>query len=122
ALVLMRLDLRRHSVVMRAASYIFGAGAVAISALGLGLFANPLFVARANPVEGGAIFNGLLLAYLLPGLMALLIGRLADGLRPAWYVMMLRVLAVALMFGYITLQTRRAFQGAYIHLLRRTGD
>ncbi len=122
ALVLMRLDLRRRSIVMNVASYIFGIGTVAIAGLGLGLVANPLFATRANPVEGGPIFNALMLAYLMPGLMALLIGRLADGVRPSWYVMMMRILAVGLIFGYLSLQVRRAFQGAHIHLLRVTSD
>jgi uncharacterized membrane protein len=122
ALVLMRLDLRRHSIVMNVASYIFGVVTVAIAGLGLGLLANPLFASRANPVEGGPIFNALLLAYLLPGALALLIGRLANGFRPQWYVIMMRVLAVALIFGYLTLQVRRGFQGPSIHLLRATSD
>ena len=122
ALVLMRLDLRRHSMVMHGASYLFGIVSLAISALGLGLAANPLLASRVNPIEGGAIFNGLMLAYLLPGAMALLIGRLAEGVRPRWYVMMMRIAAVGLIFGYLSLQVRRVYQGADINLLRTTGD
>lgn len=122
ALVLMRLDLRRHSQVMNVASYIFGIGTVVIAGLGLGLFANPLLAIGANPVEGGAVFNALLLGYLVPGLMALLIGRMADGVRPQWYVMMMRILAVVLISAYVTLQVRRVFQGANIHSLRVTSD
>ena len=61
ALVLMRLDLRRHSVVMNAGSYLFGILSMAISAIGLGLAANPLLVSSVNPVRAASFSTGLCL-------------------------------------------------------------
>lgn len=120
AIVLLRLDLQRHSSIFRIASYIFAIGSVLHAAFALGALHNPFFSGRA--VEGGAVFNALMLAYLIPGGLALLAGRMADGLRPRWYVMMMRIAAVALVFTYCCLQLRRAFQGPRIGLLRGFGD
>jgi uncharacterized membrane protein len=36
--------------------------------------------------------------------------------------MLMRIFAVALVFGYLTLEVRRIFQGADIHMFRRTSD
>jgi len=118
SIVLLRLDLQRHSQVFRIASYAFAIVSVAHAALSLGLFSNPLITGRR--VEGGSFINALMLAYLIPGGLALLAGRMADGLRPRWYVMMMRIAAVALVFTYSCLQLRRAFQGPAIGLHRFT--
>ncbi len=122
AIVLLRLDGGGASPVFRYASYLFGIASAAIAILGLGFAYNPLLQWRGAAISGGAFFNVLLLAYLVPGLMALLLGRMADGVRPRWYVMGARVLAMALLFGYITLQVRRAFQGPIIGFSRYTSD
>ncbi|PZF75249.1 hypothetical protein DK847_19285 [Aestuariivirga litoralis] len=81
------------------------AGAVGLSLLAL----NP--VVTGEPVPGGSIFNALLLAYLLPVPLVLLIARRLDvigwgRLKPAAHV-----LALVLLFAYVTLETKRLFQG-----------
>ena len=122
AIVLMRMDKTGGSPVFRYGSYGFGLGSVLLSLAGLGLFYNPLLAWRGTELPGGVFFNPLLLSYLLPGLMALLLGRMADGVRPRWYVMGARITAMALVFGYITMQVRRVFQGPAIGLGRYTSD
>jgi len=64
AIVLTKLDAARSSIVFRFASLGFGVLSFAYAVIGLGGFANPYF--SWQPVEGGAIFNALLIAYLLP--------------------------------------------------------
>ena len=65
----------------------------------------------SDPVRGPVVFSSLLLAYLLPGLAAIVLARIARGVRPAWYVNGISALAVLLVFGYVTLEVRHAFQG-----------
>ncbi|MFM9941660.1 MAG: DUF2339 domain-containing protein [Hyphomicrobiaceae bacterium] len=116
---LMRLDLGRANPVFRWASMIFGVLSGAIILLGLGIGHNPLFSSR-ELVGGTTVFSTLLLAYLLPGLGAVLLARAARPYRPAWYVTGIAVLAVLLIFGYVTLEVRHAFQGANLYFWRRT--
>ena len=64
-----------------------------------------------EPVAGGLVFNALLLAYLAPVPLIGLIARRLDvigweRLKPA-----AGVLALVLLFAYVTLQTKRVFQG-----------
>jgi uncharacterized membrane protein len=122
AIVLMRMDARRASPIFHYASLGFGIASGLISLFGLGLAYNPLFAWRGEALAGGVVFNPLLLSYLLPAGMALLLGRLADGIRPAWYVMGARIVAVALAFAYISLQVRRVFQGPSIGMGHYTRD
>ena len=97
------------TVVSRWASRLLLAAAAA-GAMLLSLFAfNP--VVTGEPVAGGRFFNALLLAYLAPvPLIGLIARRLHvigwERLRPA-----AGVLALALLFAYLTLQTKRLFQG-----------
>ena len=107
--VLMRMDLGRSNPVFRAASLIFGVVAAGVTLAGLGVFENPLFTSEA--VRGRVIFSSLLIAYLLPGIAAVVVARVARGVRPAWYVRGAAVLALLLVFGYVTLAVRHAFQG-----------
>lgn len=122
AIVLLRLDAGRASPIFRYGSYIFGIVSALISLFGLGFWHNPYVGIFSDHVAGGKFFNGLLLAYLLPGLMALLLGRMADGIRPRWYVMGARIVAMALIFAYLTLQVRRVFQGTAIGFYHNTSD
>ncbi|MCC0004333.1 MAG: DUF2339 domain-containing protein [Methylobacteriaceae bacterium] len=110
AIVLTRLDLRRASPVFNIASMVFGAIALAISAAGLAAVQNPFLECRA--VEGGTFFNALMLAYLLPAVLAAVLMRMSRGSRPQWYVNAAGVLSLALLFLYACLQTRRFFHGA----------
>ncbi|HEV2571332.1 MAG TPA: DUF2339 domain-containing protein [Beijerinckiaceae bacterium] len=118
AIVLTKLDAARSSIVFRFASLGFGVLSFAYAVIGLGGFANPYF--SWQPVEGGAIFNALLIAYLLPAVLAFILSLVANGVRPAWYVTTARIVAILLTFGYLTLETRRLFQGPYLGLLRNT--
>jgi uncharacterized membrane protein len=112
AYVLMRLDLGRANPVFHYASLTFGVLAAFFTIFGLGIVENPLL--SGDPIAGVPIFSSLLLAYLVPGLAAVLLARAARGVRPAWYVTGTAVLAMALLFGYVTLEVRHAFHGEAI--------
>ena len=114
AIVLTRLDATRSNPVFRFASLAFGIASFATTMIGLGLVENPLF--SNEDVEGGAFFNALLLSYLLPALLALVLSRVAVGVRPNWYLMGARIATILLIFGWLTLETRRLFRGPDIGL------
>jgi uncharacterized membrane protein len=118
AYVLMRIDLGRANTVFRFASLAFGVLSGFFALFGLGLVENPLL--NSEPVRGAPVFSSLLLAYLLPGLAALVLARGARGVRPGWYVTGAAVLALLLVFGYVTLEVRHAFQGPVLSLWRPT--
>jgi len=80
-----------------------------VTLVGLGLMENPLYT--SEPVRGPVIFSTLLIAYLLPALAAVVVARMARGVRPAWYVRGAAALALMLVFGYVSLTVRHAFQG-----------
>jgi uncharacterized membrane protein len=113
-LALTRLDLGRINPVFYVGSIAFGLVSAAITAVGLGLAANPLFV--SDPVKGPPVLSTLSIAYLLPGFAAILLARAARGSRPRWYVTTIAVLACVLVFGYVTLEVRHIFQGSDIRL------
>jgi uncharacterized membrane protein len=115
AYVLMRLDLGRHNPVYRFASVAFGVLSAAFIVFGLGITANPLL--NIERILGVPLLSSLLLAYLLPGIAAALLARASRGVRPRWYVLGAAVLAMLLVFAYVTLEVRHAFQGPIITLL-----
>ena len=117
--VLARLDLARANPVFRVASLVFGVIAALVALIGLGLVENPLF--SRDVVGGRPGFSSLTIAYLLPGLMAVLVARAARGVRPAWYVNGTAALAVLLIVGYVSLEVRHAFQGDVLSWWRPTG-
>jgi uncharacterized membrane protein len=110
--VLMRLDLGRANPVFRFASLAFGVLSALFIVFGLGIVENPLLT--GDPILGVPVFSSLLLAYLLPGAAAALLARAARGVRPEWYVRGAAVLAMLLLFGYVSLEARHAFQGTVI--------
>jgi uncharacterized membrane protein len=117
--ILIRLDVVRANPVFRAASLVFVSLSAAAALIGLGLVQNPLFT--DEPVRGAVVFSSLLLAYLLPGIAALVLARLAHrAQRPAWFVTGAAVLGLILLFGYVTLEVRHAFQGERISIWRDT--
>jgi uncharacterized membrane protein len=118
--VLMRLDLARSNPVFRWASIIAGVVAVLFAAFGLLLFENPAFLGGMR-VAGPVVFSSLFLAYLVPGLAAAFVARAGRGVRPNWYVTGLYILAGILVFTYLTLEIRHAFQGPAIAIWRSTG-
>jgi uncharacterized membrane protein len=119
AYVLMRLDLARANPVFRWASIALGVIAVLIASFGLLLIENPL-LHTGERIAGPVIFSSLLVAYLLPGLAAAFVARNARGVRPGWYVTGLYILAGVLVFFYVTLEIRHAFQGERVGLFRST--
>jgi uncharacterized membrane protein len=118
--VLARLDLTRANPVFRIASIIFGVVAAAAAFLGLGIAENPLFERQA--IIGQPWISSLALAYLLPGVMAVLVARAARETRLDWFVNMVAALAVFLLLAFITLEVRHTFQGPLIMIWRSTGD
>lgn len=120
AYVLMRLDLGRANPVFRFASLAFGVLSAVFIVFGLGIVENPLL--NSEPVLGVPVFSSLLLAYLVPGLAAVLLARASRGVRPDWYVLGAAVLAMALLFGYVTLEVRHLFQGPVIAIWKATSQ
>jgi uncharacterized membrane protein len=119
AYILMRLDLGRHNPVFRFASLAFGVLSAVFIVFGLGITANPLL--NIERILGVPLLSSLLLAYLLPGIAAALLARASRGIRPRWYVLGAAVLAILLVFAYVTLEVRHAFQGPVITLLAPAG-
>ncbi len=120
AAVLTRLRASRRPGVFRFASLAFGVVSVAVALLGLGLGANPLF--QHARIEGGALVNTLLPGYLMPAIAAYVLARLAEGSRPGWYVAGARLATIALVFAFVTLETRFVFQGADVEIGRDTSQ
>jgi uncharacterized membrane protein len=112
AYVLMRLDAAAANPVFRAFSLAFGILSALVIVLGLGIVENPLL--NSDRILGVPVFSSLLLAYLLPGVAAVVLARAARGLRPAWYVRGAAILAALLVFGYVTLEVRHLFVGDVI--------
>lgn len=118
--VLARMNLAKKNPVFDAASMIIGAGAIAFATFDLAIGTNPYITGDA--VGGGTVFSTLLVGYLLPGLAALYVARHARGSRPEWYTRAAGILAVGLIFSYVTLETRHAFQGPLIGRWNATSD
>jgi uncharacterized membrane protein len=118
AVVLIRLDAVRLDPVLRQGSLVFGGVSAAAILLGLGLAENPLFTGKL--VGGPVVFNTLVPAYLVPALAAVVLTRTARGVRPAWYVTGAAALAVLLVFAYVTLEVRHAFQGERLWIWQST--
>lgn len=120
AYVLTRMDVASANPVFRIASLIFGVISACLVAGGLLLAENPFLT--HDTVYGATIFSSLLLAYLLPGLMATLVARHARGVRPQWYVTGAAILAGLLVFAYVTLEVRHGYQGENIGFMRSTSS
>ena len=71
-------------------------------------------------MRGPVVFNPLLVGYLLPGVGAIVLTRISRGVRPAWYVSGTAALALLLLFGYVTLEVRHAFQGEQLSISQST--
>jgi uncharacterized membrane protein len=112
--ILIALDMRSPSSVLRYGSIAAGVVSVASIVLQHFLWLNPLFTEEST----GKIpfFNLLFLAYLLPAIAAGALALYARAKRPYWYAAMLGVTAAALVFAYATLTVRRLFNGEFIGL------
>ncbi|MGL4396214.1 MAG: DUF2339 domain-containing protein, partial [Hyphomicrobium sp.] len=118
--VLARLNLGRQNVVFDIASTVHGALALAFALVGLGVVVNPLF--SGDPVAGAVLLSSLATGYLLPGLAALFLSRHARSARPLWFTRAAGILAVTLIFLYVSLEVRHAFQGQMIGIGLETSD
>jgi len=89
--------------------------ALVVGGLGLGLFVNPLF---SGAVAGGALINTLLVGYALPAALFLVLAREATRherhIVPETFRLATAIAAIAFLFAFVTLETRRVFQGAVI--------
>jgi uncharacterized membrane protein len=121
SIALVQLDGRRPDPVYRIGSLIFGALTLLVSVLGLCLANNPLLDGY-EPVEGGAFFNSLLIAYLLPAILAAALSWYARATRPRWYVGAAAGLALVLQFLYMIMEIRRLFKGEDIRLGLSTSE
>ncbi len=122
AVIVVSLEVTRRSLVIRAATYVFGALGLGLAVFGLLLVSNPLFNGYGERILGGAFFNSLLVAYLLPALAALALAWRARGMRPRWFVMAANGLGFLLGALWVVLEIRRLFQGEQISFWRSTSD
>jgi uncharacterized membrane protein len=106
----------RHSEYLLGGAMAVGALALVVGVLGLGIVANPLFT--GVPVGGNAIFNNLLVGYGLTAALAFVLAREAsrrNGLRPPpAFRVAASIAAIVALFVFVTLETRRVFQGESI--------
>ncbi|MEQ1695802.1 MAG: DUF2339 domain-containing protein [Hyphomicrobiaceae bacterium] len=109
---LLQLGLGKSNPVFRIAEMVFGLISAAIVVVGLGLVENPYFSREA--VVGPPVLSSLLLAYLLPGAAAAVLARAVRPHRPGWYTGLTAVLALGLIFMYVTLEVRHVFHGEHI--------
>jgi uncharacterized membrane protein len=117
---LAKLQLGKGNTVFEVASIAFGAFSIGFATVGLLGVANPYFTNEA--IGGRALFSSLLVGYLLPGLAALFVARHARSLRPECFTRAAGILAVALIFFYVTLEVRHAFLGERISKWLGTSD
>jgi uncharacterized membrane protein len=116
AIVLTRLDFRRGDPVYRWGSLIFKIVSLGLCAVGLLLVENPLLTDDA--ILGGAVFNALILAYLLPSLMAAGLALVERRVRPRFYSLSSAILSLILFSAYVGLEIRRLFAGPELALWR----
>lgn len=110
--ILVALDMRSPSSVLRIGSLAAGVVSVAFVVAQHFVLLNPLFTDEST--GGIPVFNLLFLAYLLPAVAAGALALYARGKRPRWYSAMLGLVMAALVFVYATLSVRRLFQGEHI--------
>ena len=114
AIVLTRLDLRRSDPVYRWGSLIFRTLSLVLCAGGLLLVANPLLT--ENEIRGGALFNDLIPAYLLPAMLAAGLALIERRARPPSYSLSSAALSLLLFSAYVGLAIRRIAAGPQLAL------
>jgi uncharacterized membrane protein len=102
--------------MFRYASLGFGLLSFGATLAGLGVVQNPFFT--DEKIEGGRFLNAILLAYALPGLLALGLSRLARNVRPEWYRLGAALVALVLLFATVSLEVRHSFMDAQIGFMR----
>lgn len=114
AILLTRMDFRRADPVYRWGSLIFKIVSFFYCVVGLFILENPLFTGRA--ISGGLIFNALILAYLLPSLLAGGLAYVERDARPAYYAVTSAILSLLLQWAYVAFEIRRIFHGPSLDL------
>jgi uncharacterized membrane protein len=94
------------------ATNIFAGAAFIYAAAALGVLVNP--VISGEPIGGNAFWNVLLLAYGAPAALSAALANLTRRLRRMLLARVSSIAAILLAFAYVTLETRRAFQGPTI--------
>ena len=102
-------DVGRRSLFSIAAMAAMGVSLVSL-VLGVLTSFNPFFNATVD-VAGGFVFNSLLLAYLLPGLLLGAIAWLQQNKRPSWYLKTLGGVSLACLVAYMTTMVRFGYHG-----------
>jgi len=118
--ILIAIDRRSPSSVLRYGSMAAGMVSVAFVAVQHFLVLNPLFTDESTGQI--PVFNLLFLAYLLPAAAAGGLALYSRGKRPKWYSAMLALVAALLAFAYATLSVRRLFKGEFIGLWSGLGQ
>ncbi|TIO07465.1 DUF2339 domain-containing protein [Mesorhizobium sp.] len=118
--ILVAIDLRSPSSVLRYGSLAAGVVSVAFVVVQHFLVLNPLFTDESTGRI--PVFNLLFLAYLLPAVAAGGLALYARDVRPKWYAAMLALVAALLAFAYATLSVRRLFKGEFIGLWSGLGQ
>jgi uncharacterized membrane protein len=118
--ILIALDLRSPSPVLRVGSLIAGVVSMALVVIQHFLLLNPLFTDESTGTI--AVFDLIFLGYLLPAIAAGGLAWYARGKRPKWYSASLALIGAMLLFSYATLSVRRAFHGEFIALWRDIGQ
>ncbi len=107
------------AIYRHAATVASAIGALLI-ALGLLLRANPYL--SGERVGATPVFNMLLPGYLLTGLAAAGIALQSRGERPRWFTLGYAALSGLLLFAFISLTVRHAWQGTSLGMFRSTSD
>jgi uncharacterized membrane protein len=124
AIALIHAARMRRSRLLLSGAMAVGALALVVGVLGLGLFANPLFTGAR--IAGNAVFNTLLIGYGLVAALAFVLAREAsrrNGPRPPpAFRVAASIAAIAALFIFVTLETRRVFQGESIGFWLATSE
>ena len=107
---MMRLDDRSPSVVFRTIMQALGYLSLIMVIVMHGIIQNPLLTNESTGT--GSVFNLLMIAYLLPGIIAAIVHWMARKRRSATYVTTLEMTAWLLLSAFVALTIRRAFVGA----------
>ncbi len=97
-----------HAAPVVLAAKIFVVAALVCATAALGVLVNP--VVSGEPIGGGGLWNALLLGYAAPAALCAALASPAGAL-PRRLAQATSVAAILLAFAYVTLETRRAFQG-----------
>jgi uncharacterized membrane protein len=124
AFALMHAAERQRSHVLCRGAEATTAVAVTIGLIGLAFHANPL--QPGNVVDGGVFLNTLLVGYALPAALAFVLARRVNRaggvpVSPA-FRQATTIAAIAWLFAYVSLETRRFFQGNDLSYLRHTSE